>query len=161
MKTNTDNTVGENTRIALAYIHIFADGSKYFGNATNPDRPFDFKKRTKTWLAAYMKNGVPVVQVRRNLTIEEADSLERWGFDRYVIQGGVKLQKRPNGVDLAILCRPKSDAHRTKLSTANEGKTTKCHRKVISMFDGRITSAFGAGKLNKSNPDYIGTWVDL
>jgi hypothetical protein len=200
---------------ALVYIHIFADGTKYFGNAVNPKRPFDFTTatRNKQWLAAFEKSGNPVVQIRRNLSVVEADNLEKWLFERYIANGGMKIQKRPNGKDLATLhytnlgnkngvgnkgftgkhtdaARRKiseggkgntngagnkgtkrSDETKAKMSAASKGKpksptaiansTARSHRKVISMLDGRVTSAGASGRWNRKNPDYIGTWVDL
>lgn len=90
-----------NDKRALVYIHIFADGSKYFGNAVNPNRPFNFKiKRSKDYLETLDKCGEPVVQIRRNVTVDEADNLELFLFDRYIFNGGKKLQKRPTGNDL-------------------------------------------------------------
>ena len=178
---------------ALAYIHIFADGSKYFGNAVSPNRPWDFTKRNNKWLEAYSRFGAPIVQVRRNLTIEEADRLELWGFDRYVSQGGVKLQSRPSGSGLStiLLMRSKADTTKPhsidtilKRAKSNTGKRRsetslvnmrvaqkgnrnfgdsylRSNRKVISMLDGRVTTAAQSGHYNKKNPNYIGTWVDL
>ncbi len=174
---------------ALVYIHIFADGSKYFGNAVRPSRPFDFQNRNNKWLEAYAKNGSPVVQTKYNMAIGEADALEQWLFDRYIAKGGLKLQKRPNAIDLAKAYysnlgnkhavgnkgftgkRKHTEAARAKISKAQKGKpksptaiansTARSHRKVVSMLDGRVASAVQAGHWNKKNPNYIGTWVDL
>lgn len=164
---------------ALVYIHIFVDGSKYFGNALNSKRPFDFKSRNKKWLDAFQQNGEPTVQIRRNLTIEEADALEQELFDRYIAKDGLKLQKRPNAIDLATayysnlgnkhgvgnkgFTGKHTEAARIKISEAGKGNTynARAHREVISMLDGRVTNAAQSGRWNKTNPDYIGTWVDL
>ena len=167
-------------KTALVYVHIFADGSKYFGNAVKPNRPFDFKdRRNKKCLALFKKYWSPVVQLRRNLTIEEADNLERRLFDRYIAKGGVKIQKRPSGVELSharlgTLGKTHSDKTRLKMSLSRKGKSKSAatrakmskanrisNRKVISMFDGKVTTAAHAGYFNKKNPNYIGTWVDL
>jgi hypothetical protein len=106
---------------ALVYIHIFADGSKYFGNAVNPARPFTQGNRGKKYQKAVETNGNPVVQVRRNLTVEEADTLERWLFDRYIANGGVSIQTRPKG-DLARFTAKKSSETRLKMSKAQKNK---------------------------------------
>ena len=175
---------------ALVYIHIFADGSKYFGNGVNDQRPFTQGSRGKKYQEALEKYEEPVVQVRRNLTIVESDTLERDLFDRYIATGGVALQKRPSGKDLQMavmrnsradplnMCKPKSDEAKRKMSIAQRGKPksdetkrnmsiaqrgkpNRGRRKVISMLDGRVTNASASGHWNKKNPDYIGTWVDL
>jgi hypothetical protein len=186
---------------ALVYIHIFADGSKYFGNGVNAKRPWNFKKsRGPQYQAALDAHGIPIVQIRTNLTITEADLLEQALFDRYISQGGIALQRRPYGNDLqtAIMRSAKasysdewranvssatkgrklsdearrnmslgqtgrrfSDEHRNKLSLAKLINPGQGNRKVISMIDGRVTTAAQAGHWNKKNPDYIGTWVDL
>ena len=246
---------------ALVYIHIFADGTKYFGNAVRASRPFDFKNRNDKWLEAYAKFGAPVVQTKRNMTISDADALEQSLFDRYIANGGVKLQIRPRGNELSQFTKghalteehkqkiskankdrevsdetrkklsqahkgrkhtdeakrnmseaqkgnkngvgnkgftgkhtdearrkiseggkgntngagnkgsKRSEETRAKMSAASKGKpksptaiansTARSHRKVISMLDGRVTSAGASGRWNKKNPDYIGTWVDL
>jgi hypothetical protein len=238
---NTDSTVGENTRNAFVYIHIFADGSKYFGNGVKVSRPFVFSNsgRGKKYQEALKKYGEPVVQIRRALTIVKADTLERELFDRYIATGGVALQKRPSGEDLqtavarnsladpqkmskprseeakvrmasaqnrpevkakksvANAGKPKSQEAKRKMSIAKlgntnalgtqhtevtkrkmsiaqsrpevkakksiaqKGKLHRGHRKVISMLDGRVSTAAQSSRWNKKNPDYIGTWVDL
>jgi hypothetical protein len=207
---NTNNVVEENTRNAFVYIHIFADGSKYFGNGVKPDRPFKQGGRGPKYMEALIKNGAPVIQIRRNLTVDEADDLERTLFDKYVTNNQ-PLQRRPTGNDLktairrgnstdpiklskAKLGKPLSKNHAESIGKANKGKrrskvfcenisirmqgntafsgkrhstdaiqriTASCHRKVISMIDGRITTHIKTGHWNKKNPDYIGTWVDL
>lgn len=116
-----------NDKRALVYQHIFADGSKYFGNAVNPNRPWDFINRNDKWLAAFTKYGAPVVQVRYVPTIVEADNLELWLFDRYIAKGGAKLQARPSGKDLEKTTlinkgRNISDDHRANLSKSKKGK---------------------------------------
>ncbi len=238
---------------ALVYIHIFADGSKYFGNAVNPKRPFSLTKgkgRGPLYGEALQKYGKPVVQIRRNLSIHEADLLEQSLFDRYVLNGGKALQRRPFGNDLQTaitrsakvnpanislglltteaqqkLHKPKSKEHAENISRGlignNNGRGRKGHKMTeaqkeklrkpksketrekiskalkgnsngkgskrgstwnkgkkmpieivetnraaqsklfMSMLDGRITTRSVIGRLNKKNPNYIGTWVDL
>ena len=126
---------------ALVYIHIFADGSKYFGNAVNPKRPWDFNKRNDKWLNAFATNGAPVVQIKRNMTVCEADALEQWLFDRHVANGGVKMQQRPSGNDLANASfsgsrnkgnQPSVDT-KQKISIAQKGKNlSDDHKKKLS-----------------------------
>jgi hypothetical protein len=53
------------------------------------------------------------------------------------------------------------DETKKKMSEAQKGKTKASNRKVVSSLDGRVTSAACAGRWDKKNPAYIGTWVDL
>lgn len=116
----------DNNIKALAYQHIFADGSKYFGNALHDSRPFDFKNRNDRWLATYAKYGAPVVQIRRNLTTIKADEIERWLFDRYVASGGRCLQARPSGKHLSTVVRNRGRKHleatKEKISQRHKGR---------------------------------------
>ena len=55
-----------------------------------------------------------------------------------------------------------SPEHRQKISHGQKtGKRNTANRKVISMLDGRVTTAAHAGRFDKKNVDYVGTWVDL
>jgi hypothetical protein len=62
---------------------------------------------------------------------------------------------------------PKSEAHKENISKALIGvPKSKEHKeslyyKVISMFDGRVTTHNKETYWNRQNPDYIGTWVRL
>jgi hypothetical protein len=86
---------------ALVYTHTFSDGSVYFGNAVNPNRPFTKGGRGSKYLTHLEKHGEPVVKiVISNISIDEADLLEQALFDRYVKNEGIKLQSRPSGTDL-------------------------------------------------------------
>jgi hypothetical protein len=87
---------------ALVYAHTFNNGVKYFGNAVDPTRPYNFSKgRGKKYLAQYELDPNPTIDIiASKLTVEEADALERKLFDEYELAGGVRCQQRPSGKDL-------------------------------------------------------------
>ncbi len=78
-----------------------------------------------------------------------------------MMRKGVPLGKQSDEHRLAnqaAQCRPEV---RQKRSASLKGRQTKAHRRVQSSLDGRLTIAACIGKLNKSNPNYVGTWVDV
>jgi hypothetical protein len=200
---------------ALVYTHTFSDGSIYFGNAVNPNRPFSKSKRGVKYRDHVALFGEPLIEIiAKNLTVENADLLEQSLFDAYAKNGTI-LQKRPSGKDLQTQInrsarvdystlgekisfgqstpiakanmssgaknRKKrggyvlSEEARKNISDAKLGKPNYKARKpravevrkrlsiafrvkVRSTLDGRVTNRSMAGKLNKSNPAYVGTW---
>jgi hypothetical protein len=189
---------------ALVYTHTFSDGSIYFGNASSPNRPFEQGFRGSNYLSHYEIYGEPLVEiVASGLSIEMADALERKLFDAYVENGGLKIQKRPTGKDLAHWYwlgknsagrvvtsetrlkqsqiqkgKPKTASHKeamkgnqnalgnvwseeSKSKMKGNQNAKKANRKVVSFFDGRVTSFAQVSRWNKKNPNYIGTWVEV
>ncbi len=111
-----------NDKRALVYQHIFADGSKYFGNAVDENRAHSFRNnRGGQYLSHLEKYGEPTIQIKRNLTIEDADSLERYLFDKYISNGGIKLQNRPSGRDLYVAINQNKKVNPLNISKSKLG----------------------------------------
>ncbi len=169
---------------ALVYTHTFSDGSIYFGNAVNPDRPYTQGSRGGKYQAHYEKYGEPVIAIiASGISVEEADEMEVQLFDEY---RGLKLQRRPQGdlakqinrgkrgipkgspslshreaISAANLIAQKKPTTRAKKSESLKGRATRSHRLLRSSFNGHVTIASHVSRWNKKNPNYIGTWVEV
>jgi hypothetical protein len=185
---NIETSVELNT--CVVYSQTFKNGTKYFGNGISAKRAYAKRGRGKRHLEQFENDPNPKVEILASgLTPAEADALEQKLFDMYITNGGIRLQKRPSGLDLQTsIARSTSDAHRDvmnskeyreKMRIIQTGRkysaevrknmrmaglarqNNQQNRRVISMLDGRVTTYNITPRWNKKNPDYTGTWVDL
>lgn len=137
---------------ALVYIHIFNNGVKYFGNAVDPARPYAFGGgRGKQYLEQYELDSNPTIEIiASGLTVEEADTLERRLFDEYIADGGLKIQNRPSGGDLARNVSRSAKVDPENLSKALLGNTIRRGARQSEVSRNKMSKA----KSGKKNPNY-------